>query len=128
MRYFICLVTGLSGLTSHTLRHHAHEGGGRAELIVRLHEEVVLACDAGSGGGVAWKHDGRSVTHGAAYRMSANSLRIARAGPQDEGAWQCEERDPRTRATRTTAPVYILILGKKSQLAFHINIHTPSFF
>lgn len=115
------MIVELSGLTSHTLRHHSHsaDGEGRPELGVRLHEEVVLACDA-NGASVVWKHDGRNVQHSAAYRVTGNSLRIARIGPQDQGAWQCD--DAQGRSPKSAKAVWIVIIGQLMMMTVRVCV------
>ncbi|CAB3367694.1 Hypothetical predicted protein [Cloeon dipterum] len=111
----VSFIQSHSGLTSHSLRHHGSathatpgDGNSRPELVVRLHEEVVLACD--SNRVLAWKHNGKSVQHSAAYRVTANTLRIMKVTNQDEGPWQCEELDAKSRVLVATRAVWIVVM------------------
>jgi hypothetical protein len=114
---FLLLFAGLAGLTSHSLRHRGGPQGprGRPELLVRVHEEVLLACDGGAS--VEWTHNGQPVRElppggvRGGYRLAQGSVRILRAGPLDEGTWQCEERDPRNGELVATRAVYIMLIG-----------------
>jgi len=120
------MIAGLAGLTSHSLRHRVGPLGprGHHELLVRVHEEVLLACDAGAS--VDWTHNGQPVREGppvgsrGGYRLTQGSVRILRAGPLDEGTWECEERDPRTQNLIASRAVYILLIGQYIQ-NFKIN-------
>ncbi|XP_059481786.1 hemicentin-2-like [Neocloeon triangulifer] len=120
-RWIACLIILLAafvqrhaGLTSHSLRHHGapyrplEEGESKPELVVRLHEEVVLACD--SNAQLTWKHNGKTVQRNSIYHLSSDTLRIFRVGPQEEGPWQCEERDSKTKDLIATRAVWIVIM------------------
>jgi hypothetical protein len=121
------MITGHAGLTSHSLRHHGphrppddedenantSKGPGLPELVVRPHEEVVLACD--SAAPLVWKHNGKTVQRGSGgggVRLMSDQLRISRVTTQEEGVWQCEERDAKTTAILSTRAVWLIIMGK----------------
>lgn len=98
---------GHAGLTSHSLRHHGHRDEALPELVVRPHEEVVLACES-SAAQLVWKHNGKTV------QRAEDELRLARVTPQDEGVWQCEERDPSSGDVLSTRAVWLVIMGEYS--------------
>ncbi|CAB3367698.1 Hypothetical predicted protein [Cloeon dipterum] len=120
-RWIACLIILLAafvqrhaGLTSHSLHHHGapyrplEEGDSKPELVVRVHEEVVLACD--SDAQLTWKHNGKTVQRNSVYHLTTDTLRIFRVGPQEEGLWQCEERDPKSKELLATRAVWIVIM------------------
>jgi hypothetical protein len=91
---------------------------------VRLHEEVLLACDASAS--VVWMHDGQPVSGAhlgpqGRLRLAQDSLRILRVTPQDQGVWSCEERDPQSQQLLTTRAVLLRIIG---ELCIPTSIYT----
>jgi hypothetical protein len=101
--------TGHAGLTSHSLRHHGHRDEALPELVVRPHEEVVLACESDGTTQLVWKHNGKTVQQS---RVLRDELRLARVTPQDEGVWQCEERDRASGDVLSTRAVWLVIMGE----------------
>ncbi|XP_054283660.1 protein turtle homolog B-like isoform X2 [Macrosteles quadrilineatus] len=108
-----------------TLRHHQHgalsrrsrEDGGNtteeaapSEFLVRQHEEAVLLCEAvnNSGGSVRWRHNGAEVDPGHRYSVDPSSgrLTVSSVRLEDDGTWQCEDRDTGVVAR----PIWLVVL------------------
>ncbi|KAF4526207.1 hypothetical protein B566_EDAN001891 [Ephemera danica] len=96
-----------AGLTSHSLRHHGHRDEALPELVVRPHEEVLLACESDGVTQLVWKHNGKNAQQAL---VRGDELRLARVSAKDEGVWQCEERDRGSGDVLSTRAVWLVIM------------------
>lgn len=109
------------------LRHHQHgslsrrsrddgsnatEEAAPAEYLVRQHEEAVLTCEAvnGSGAAARWRHNGIEVdpTHRYSRDPRSGRLTISSVKLEDDGTWQCEDRETGVVARA----IWLVVLGE----------------
>lgn len=88
------------------------EDPGPIEYIVRQHEEASLYCEVTNGTlgqNLRWLHNGVEVERGHRYThdIMSGRLIISSVRLEDDGMWQCEERD----SAAGIRPISLIVLG-----------------